>query len=297
MMYDMKKSPLVSVIIPTYNRPDLLSCAIGSVLDQTYKNFEIIVINDYGEDVFDVVESFESDNIEYLCHIKNSGLSYTRNTGIKVSKGEILCYLDDDDLFLPHYLEELVQIYETHKDVNIIYTDAAYVNETIKKSQRLVVSETDTFIGNEYSYQKLLIDNYIPINSLSHRKSILKEIGLFDENMKSHEDWDFLIRLGKEYDFYYINKITVEVRNRIDLQDNMLSQGKGDLYSVYKKIYSRYPSRSFEVLEERQKKLFFLAKYEKKYTIFFLELFKTPINLILFIYLSITFLKKRYVSK
>lgn len=292
----MKKSPLVSVIIPTYNRPDLLSCAIRSVLDQTYENFEIIVINDYGEDVFDSVESFKADSIKYLCHIKNLGLSCARNTGIKASKGKILCYLDDDDLFLPHHLEEVVKIFETHKDVNIVYTDAAYVNETIKKSQRLTVSEKSTFIGNEYSYRRLLIDNYIPINSFSHRKAILKEIGSFDENLKSHEDWDFLIRLAKKYDFYYINKITVEVRNRIDLQDNMLSQGKNDLYGIYKKIYSRYPSRSFEVLKERQRTLFFLAKYEKKYNTFFLELFNPPVNFILFIYLVIAFLKKRYVS-
>ena len=296
-MPNTNSSPLVSVIITTYNRKSLLPYAIQSVLNQTYSNYEIIVVNDYGEDVFEVVESFKANNIKYLSHLKNLGLPFARNTGIKASKGEIICYLDDDDLFLPLHLETLIKVFNKHDDISIVYTEAKYVNEIITEGQRKTVSEKDIYIGNKYAFTKLMIRNYIPINCISHRKYTLEKVGLFDENIKSHEDWDFLIRFAKNYHFYYINQVTVEVRNRINLQDNMLSQGKNNLYETYKTIYSKHSSNNIEVLKKRQKLLYHLSKSQKKSMPSFLKLLRTVVSFTHIVKFSLLYIRGKYASR
>lgn len=233
----MKKYPLVSIIITTYNRRLLLPYAIQSVLNQTYSNYEIIIVNDCGEDVWDIIESFKSDKIKYLSHIKNSGLPFARNTGIKVSKGEILCYLDDDDLFLENHLDILVDAYENN-DVDIVYTDALLVLEKIVNNERIIVNIQEMFNIPNFRYQQLQIQNFIPINTISHKKSILSKTGLFVEELSSLEDWEFLLRLGKHNDFYHISRSTVEVRRNVESKNNMLSKEQIKAVKMYKKIYN-----------------------------------------------------------
>ncbi len=224
----MKKYPLVSVVLTTYNRRLLLSYAIQSVLDQTYYNYEIIIVNDCGEDVWDIIESYKPKKIIYLSHIKNFGQPSARNTALKAANGEIICYLDDDDFFLDNHLEILVDAYENN-DVNVVYTDALFVTEKIEHNQRVIIEKKKMFNITNYTYQQLLIQNYIPINTLSHKKNILSEVGLFQEGFSSLEDWEFLLRLGKSNDFYHKKCVTVEVRYNINSTNNVSSN---DLHKV-----------------------------------------------------------------
>jgi glycosyltransferase involved in cell wall biosynthesis len=231
---------LVSVIITTYNRRNLLSYAIQSVFEQTYLEFEIIVINDRGDDVSDIVESFHSDKIRLVTHIANSGLAYARNTGIQIANGDILCYLDDDDLFLPNHLDVIANAFNKNLAVNILYVDANYINEELEKEYRNIISVNEKFVGNEYSLERLLISNYIPINSLAHRSSILTKIGLFNESLKLYEDWDMLLRMAIVSDFLHIKQTTVEVRNRLGIADNMLMSSNLSNYNMYRSFYKKY---------------------------------------------------------
>ncbi len=228
--------PLISVVVTTYNRRLMLQDAISSILDQTYLNYEIIVVNDCGEDVWDVIELFESDKIKYISHIKNFGQPSARNTAIKAANGDIICYLDDDDLFLDNHFELIVDIYMTH-NVDVVYTDALLLTENIKNNNRIVLERKNMFNISKYTYQQLLIQNYIPINTLSHKKAILSEVGVFKEELSSLEDWEFLLRLGKNKDFYHINQSTVEVRRNINSIDTVSIKGQIDAPSMYKKIY------------------------------------------------------------
>ena len=117
-------APLVSVIVPTYNRPKMLVPTIQSILEQTYKDHEIIVINDCSLEVENIVALLNSrQNITYVRHGRNRGLAAARNTGIKLARGKYLAYLDDDDLFYPNHLETLVTFLET-SDYRVAYTDA-----------------------------------------------------------------------------------------------------------------------------------------------------------------------------
>lgn len=230
-------SPLISVVVTTYNRRLMLQDAIASILDQTYINYEIIVVNDFGEDVWDVIDSFKSKKIIYLSHLKNLGQPSARNTAIKASNGDIICYLDDDDLFLDNHLELLVDIYKKY-NIDVAYTDALLVTENIENNNRIVYERKSMFNISNYTYQQLLIQNYIPINALSHTKNILSEVGLFKEGFSSLEDWEFLLRLGKHNDFYHINQSTVEVRRNINSIDTVSTKGQIDAPNMYKKIYN-----------------------------------------------------------
>ncbi len=106
-------NPTVSVIIPTYNRANLVSRAIKSVLNQTYQDFEIIVVDDCSEDnTEEIVKSFNDSRIRYIKHKKNKGGSAARNTGIKRARGKYIAFLDDDDEWLPSKLEKQIMLFE-----------------------------------------------------------------------------------------------------------------------------------------------------------------------------------------
>jgi len=219
-------------------------------MSQTYSNYEIIVVNDCGEDVWDIIKSFKSDKIKYMSHIKNSGLPFARNTAIKVAQGEIICYLDDDDLFLENHLEVLIGAY-ANNEVDMVYTDALLVSEKIVNNERIIINTQKMFDIPNYTYQQLQIQNFIPINTISHKKNILSNIGLFREELSSLEDWEFLLRLGKNKDFHHIKRITVEVRRNEDAKNNMLSKEQMKAPEMYKKIYDLHKVNEEHIKAQR----------------------------------------------
>ena len=207
-------SPLVSVIVPTYNRSDMVVAAIKSILDQTYHNFEIIVVNDAGEDIEHIITSLNLlSNITYVKHAENRGLAATRNTGIKVARGAYISLLDDDDLFYPDHLETAIRYLNDKNPV--IYTDA--VRATFTKSE-----DTYKLIGKKVPYSmdfnrnKLLIGNIAPVNCFVFDRNLALKAGLFDETLSTLEDWEFWIRLSAIVPFKHIAKETVQVNWRTD---------------------------------------------------------------------------------
>jgi len=230
--------PLVSVIVPTHNRPDLLVASLQSILDQTYKNHEIIVVNDCGVDVAGIVGGLnQQGNITYIRHDRNRGLAAARNTGIKLARGKYLAYLDDDDLFYPDHLETLVDCLES-TDFRVAYTDAHRAHQE-KQYGRYVTTERDVPYSNEFDPDRLLVFNQFPVLCLMHEKSCLEEVGGFDESLTSHEDWDLWIRLSRHYPFSHIKKVTCEFSWRQD-GTTMSSQKFEDFVRTMEIIHARY---------------------------------------------------------
>ncbi len=126
-----EKRPTVSVIIPTYNRAHLLGRAIESVLDQTYQDFEIIVVDDASADeTEEVVKSFGDDRINHIRHQKNKGGSAARNTGIKAARGEFIAFLDSDDEWVPKKLEKEIDRLQTlSNEVGVVYSGFCCVKQ------------------------------------------------------------------------------------------------------------------------------------------------------------------------
>lgn len=230
--------PLVSVIVPTFNRPDTLVVALQSILDQTFQNFEIIVVNDYGVDVADIVGWLnQQGNITYVKHDRNRGLAAARNTGLRLARGKYIAYLDDDDLFYPDHLETLVNFLET-TNYHVAYTDAHRAYQ-VKDKGRYVTRYRDLPHSNDFDAERLLIVNQFPVLCLMHEKSCLEPAGLFDETLTTHEDWDLWIRLSFHYQFSHIKKVTCEFTWRQD-GSTMTSHRTTDFARTMEIIYEKY---------------------------------------------------------
>jgi len=207
--------PLVSVILPTYNRPTMLVNALISLFNQTYRDFEIIVVNDGGDDIENMITSLGSyRNITYVKHNTNRGTAAAKNSGIRIARGKYIAYLDDDDMYYPEHLETLVRVLEDSGN-KVAYTDAYRAHQE-KRNGEYVTVKKDVPYSFDFDHDRILISNFIPILCVMHEKSCIEEVGGFDESLQTHEDWDLWIRMSRKYIFMHINKITCEFRWRTD---------------------------------------------------------------------------------
>jgi len=246
----MNNQPLVSVIVPTYNRPDLLKNALQSVLRQDYDNWEAIVINDAGLDVGDIALSADPEGrIVYLSHVKNKGLPAARNSGMSKSRGEIICYLDDDDEFLDNHLSTVVQAF-AERDELVVYTDAEYIYKQKDGDTNAVLGADERYKDMTYSKNTLLANNYIPVNSIAHKRKLMDLAGNFNETFTAFEDWELWLRYSAYTDFYHIKKTTVNVIQSSS-ESSMLFREKKRYPEILQRLFKMYPVESEEVKNAR----------------------------------------------
>ena len=230
--------PYVSVIVPTFNRPTKLAEALKSIINQTFKNYEIIVVNDSGQDAEPVVTALNQNNIiTYVRHCRNKGLAAARNTGIKLARGKYIAYLDDDDIYYPEHLSTLFEHLENN-DYKVAYTDA-YRSHKSYKNKECVEVKKDLPFSNDFDCDRMLVSNYIPVLCFMHEKSCLEKIGYFDEKLSSHEDWDLWIRMSQKYNFLHIKKITAEFSWLTD-GSTMTSGKRDDMLLTFQAVYHKH---------------------------------------------------------
>lgn len=185
------ENKLVSVIIPAYNQGQYLGRTIQSVLDQTYPSFEIMVIDDGSTDNTAIVtRGFSDPRIRYI-YQENRGLSGARNTGIQNARGEFLTYLDSDDLFMPDKLVLLVGALQDAPQAGFAAGQSIPIDENDQPIGRLF----DTPLPDEP--QKLLLWNPLHVGSVLVTAEWQQRAGLFDETLRSYEDWDMWLRLAR----------------------------------------------------------------------------------------------------
>ncbi|MGQ0557343.1 MAG: glycosyltransferase [Nitrospiraceae bacterium] len=250
-----ERAPLVSVIMPTHNRPQQLQRAVASVLAQTYQDFEIIVINDAGCDVESALAGLnDAGRITSVRHAVNRGLAAARNTGLKLARGKYVAYLDDDDRYLPDHLETLVGFLETHNE-RAAYTDAWRVHEQRQEDQ-YIETNRDVPYSYDFNATRLLISNYFPVLTVMHERACLEAVGLFDEALTSHEDWDLWIRISRRYPFKHLKKVTAEFTWRTD-GSSMTSSRRPDFARTAAMIYDKYRSVSEAIpgVQEAQERI------------------------------------------
>ncbi|MDI6788821.1 MAG: glycosyltransferase, partial [Planctomycetota bacterium] len=199
----MESKPVVSVIIPTYNSDKYLAEAIESALDQTYKNLEIIVVDDGSTDnTRELVKQYES-KIHYI-YQENQERSAARNTGIKYSRGKYLQFLDADDIILPEKLELQVDFLENNLDYAVVYSDIRSFNDFDRT--KLTPKNCKFYSGN--ILKELLRDNFISVHPALIRRLCIDKVGLFQVRFNLCEDWDFWLRVAYAgYKFYYMDKV------------------------------------------------------------------------------------------
>lgn len=241
----MKKTPLVSIIIPTYNRPLLLAEALKSISSQTLTDFEAIIINDAGIDVSHVVEAFNDSRLTYLEHSINKGLPASRNTGIRHAKGKYIAYLDDDDVFLPEHLAILTTVL-MNSAYKVAYTDLEYIYKKIEKDQVIIYDKKPGY-SYQFDRQRLLVENLMAVMCVMHEKSCLDSAGLFNETLDRAEDWDLWIRISKNTPFVHIPLVTTQYV-MTEGCNQMVTNWKGFYLNAILKIHAWYRN---ELVDEK----------------------------------------------
>lgn len=203
----------VSIIMPTYNRHQYIGRAIESVLDQTFKDFELIIVNDGGSRECEaVIESFQSDKIRYL-YVEHGGLSHALNQGILASRSKYIAYLDDDDRYFSDHLQTLVSALES-SSYPFIYTDGYRVVKQYEDGTWTQKSK-DAALSYDFNPGRFAEGNYIPILYIAHQRNCLEQIGLFETGLPNVMDWDLWAKAAMLYDFKHLNKVTCEYEYRI----------------------------------------------------------------------------------
>lgn len=205
------KNKKVSVIIPTYNGSEYLSRSIDSVLRQTYKNIEIIVVDDNDPKSFgrkcteEVMKRYQGlDNIKYLKHKKNMNGSAARNTGINAAEGEYIAFLDDDDIYMPDKVQECVEIINKENTL-CVFCDVAIIKDN------MIVAYVKSKKCEDYFYELFTNENMLGSGSnLFLSKNAIETNGLFDETLVRNQDYEYMLRLFSKTNFVsIINKCLV----------------------------------------------------------------------------------------
>ena len=195
--------PKISVIIPTYNSARYLPEAIESVLTQTYKDFELIVIDDGSSDNTKEVVVPYLDRIMFL-EGPNGGPSKARNRGIRQSSGEYVAFLDADDIWYSDKLQRQLTVFTENKHYSLVYSDASFTQSYPSKEDRTFFSIINPARAG-WIFSKLLCENFILIPSVIVKRDCLEKTGLFDEHLKWWEGYDLWLRIAFENQVGYLN--------------------------------------------------------------------------------------------
>ncbi len=195
----------VSVIIPVYNRTNFLQRAIKSVLNQKYKNFELIIIDDYSnENVEELVKRFNDSRIIFLKNKVNKGVSYSRNKGINNSKYNFIAFLDSDDEWLPEKLNNQIRYLKLHPNINLVHTEEIW----IRNGKRVNQKKRHKKSGGDIFLQSLELCLISP-SSVLFRNEIFTKYGLFDESLPVCEDYDLWLRITAFEEVGFISEPTI----------------------------------------------------------------------------------------
>lgn len=239
-------SALVSVIIPTYKREvEMVDRAVQSVLTQTYESLEIILVDDSPSDfegrvaIENYVSQLDDDRVRLVQHEVNKGANVARNTGIKMAEGEFVAFLDDDDEWLPLKLEEQI------KKFNDPMTGLVYSPYYVVKNDKAYKRKTPLEKGDIFDVL-LRSDNFIGSTScVMIRKSCIDDVGMFDEQLPSAQDYELYLRLSRKYKvnvteeplmLYYEHE-----GERISGNPQKKLEARKYIYEKYKDEISRHP--------------------------------------------------------
>ncbi|MDD3150026.1 MAG: glycosyltransferase [Candidatus Gastranaerophilales bacterium] len=232
---------LVSIIVTTYNRAEYLEECISSIINQTYKNIEILIIDDGSTDnTSDVVKKYFDSRIKYI-YQENSGQNSAKNKGLLASNGQYITILDSDDMILPDKIEKQVEILESNEDVGLVYCGSFIINE---KNEIIGQQKIKKHNGNVLN--QLLRTNFLYNGSNAlFRRDCIEKAGIFEDSINRMTDWFLYLKFAMYFDFYCLDEYLVKYR----VHCNNMSCG-----------FEKYEIAGFDILN----KIFVHKKFPKK---------------------------------
>ncbi|BDA72727.1 probable glycosyl transferase [Rivularia sp. IAM M-261] len=227
----------VSVIIPAYNAMRYLPQTLDSVLQQTFTDYEVIIVNDGSSDSIMEWAPQSKDSRIRLITQSNQGVSAARNTGFVNSQGEYIAFLDADDLWVPEYLEKQVEYLDKYVNVGVVYTWTKLIDELGNSINRIFASHASGMIWKE-----LLTKDVISTGSSAMvRRQCIENVGAFDAQLAYAEDLDFWLRITQQYEFGVIKEPLVYYRQHpYNVTKNRKKMMHG-LQTVYERAFATAP--------------------------------------------------------
>jgi glycosyltransferase involved in cell wall biosynthesis len=193
-----QKKPLISVIIPTYNRGWIIKEAIDSVMAQNYRDFELIIVDDGSTDnTSDILNSYHGDILVF--RQENRGVSAARNRGILEASGRFIAFLDSDDLWLPQKLFRQVEFFNKNPDAKICQTEETWIRNGVRVNPKRKHKKPCGMI-----FEPSLALCLISPSAVMIRRSLFEKVGGFDETLPACEDYDLWLRISCRYPVYLI---------------------------------------------------------------------------------------------
>jgi len=259
----IESDPKISVIIPTYNREEFIGAAIDSVLNQSFVDFELIVVDDGSTDMTKaIIYSYSDERLIYI-YQKNQGRSAARNRAIELARGEYIAFLDSDDFYLPNKLQQQMDYMRQNEHVDMVYTSADCIDAKKRsiKNQKYIAREE----GSIYNLLAFFRPVTITLPTVMIRRNVLDKVGVFDVHLDRFEDTDMWRRISKHHFIgampqvtclltthnnnslenqdaqeivkavhYYVRKVFKEDG---DLEQKILHNGASQLYEYYGRAF------------------------------------------------------------
>lgn len=253
----MTESALVSIIVPTYNREAFIPIAIDSVLSQTYKHFELIIINDGGTDnTKAVVDAYrlKDPRIHYLEQF-NQGQSVARNYGLSIAKGDFICFLDSDNYWPADKLERSLLAFEHYPEADIVYGDCITIDEQGKELHRNNMRRYSGHIAAQ-----LVKDNFVSMNTAMTRRICFDTLGGMSNGRMVADDYQLWLKFSTQFRFQYVPEYWAYYR----VMENQISTNKKLRFDTNEKIIKNFFTAYPHVLTEKEKKAGLCAFYSRK---------------------------------
>jgi glycosyltransferase involved in cell wall biosynthesis len=234
--------PKVSVILPCYNGSRWISQSIESVLAQTYKDFELIIVDDRSTDNSrEIISSYLYDERVHYIYQENRGFSGALNRGIRESRGAFIGFIGQDDLYMPNKLQVQVKYFNEHKDADLIHSNYCSVDSS-GRIIRVRDIKIPRFSSKEKLIEYLFINNFIGFETALVKRRCFDKVGLFDERMVGFSDHDMWLRIAGEFNIAYIDLILVKKReHELQFSKTAVEKCLRDEFLMTSKAIKQYP--------------------------------------------------------
>jgi glycosyltransferase involved in cell wall biosynthesis len=253
----MDKTMLISIITPTYNREAFLPAAIESVLAQSYKEFELIIVDDGSTDNSrELINAYadKDPRVKYL-YQENQRQSVARNYALSIAKGDFICFLDSDNYWPHDKLEKSLKAFEQHPEADIVYGDCITIDEQGNELHR---NNMRRYSGSIAAL--LLKDNFVSMNTTMTRRKCFNEMGGMSGKRRVADDYDLWLKFSARYRFQYIPEFLAYYR----VMENQISSNKKLRFETNEKIILDFLAAYPDAVSEYEKKAGLTAFYTRK---------------------------------